>query len=71
MNHGVDIGKIENLRCNKDIHWFKRIIKFCKAFDLINLIKKTIDLNVFNGRQIDWVKYLIKFMFYCKFIFLI
>jgi hypothetical protein len=59
------------------LNWFKSVIEFsrifsnCKAFDLIDLIEKTIDLNVFNGRQIDWVKYLIKFMFYCKFIFLI
>ncbi len=58
------------------LNWFKSVIEFsrifshCKANFLILLIKTTIDSNVFNG-LIDWVKYLIKFMMYCKFIFLI
>jgi hypothetical protein len=72
MNNGVDIGKIENLSGNKDINWFERIIKFCRVYTgnfLIVLIKNTIDSNVFNG-LIDWVKYLIKFLFNCKFNFL-
>jgi hypothetical protein len=63
MNNGVDIGKIEELRGEKDINWFKRIIKFCREFDLINSIKNSTKSNVLNG-LIDWVKYLIKFMFY-------
>jgi hypothetical protein len=54
MNDGVDIGKIEKLRGKKDINWFERIIKFCKTFDLINIIKNNTNSNVRNG-PINWV----------------
>jgi hypothetical protein len=63
-------ANIKNYISKLGFKWFERIIQFCRAFDLINLIENTIDLNVFNG-PIDCVKYLIKFMFYCKLIFLI
>jgi hypothetical protein len=63
MNHGVDIGKIEKLRGDKDINWSKRIIKFCRDYKgnfLILLIEMTIEWNgfdeLFNNKIIDWVK---------------
>jgi hypothetical protein len=63
-------ANITNYISKVGFDWFKSIIEFCKEFDLILLIKNTTNSNVSNG-LIDWVKCLIKFMFYCKFIFLI